>query len=145
MGNPNAFKFSKPRLEGYNYSFSGLKTSFLYFLRDQLKENPNFIDENIHDLAASIQYSIVKSLTDKMEIAIQQTTFTNFALSGGVAANSALRNAMIQLSEKYNKKVCIPPLSLTTDNAAMIAVCGYFKYLKGEFSDLTKVPYSSIK
>lgn len=144
-GDPHRFKFAPAKLPGLDYSFSGLKTSFLYFLRDQLKENPNFIDENIHDLAASIQYSIVKSLTDKMEIALQQTTFTNFALSGGVAANSALRNAMIQLSEKYNKKVCIPPLSLTTDNAAMIAVCGYFKYKKGEFSDLAKVPYSSIK
>lgn len=144
-GDPHRFKFAPAKLLGLDYSFSGLKTSFLYFLRDHLRENPNFIDENIHDLAASIQYSIVKSLTDKMEIALQQTTFTNFALSGGVAANSALRNAMIQLSEKYNKKVCIPPLSLTTDNAAMIAVCGYFKYKKGEFSDLAKVPYSSIK
>ena len=144
-GDPLRFKFAPAKIAGLDFSFSGLKTSFLYFLRDSLKDNPNFIDENIHDLAASIQYAIVKSLTDKMEIALQQTSFTNFALSGGVAANSALRNAMVQLSEKYNKKVCIPPLSLTTDNAAMIAACGYFKFLKGEFSDLTKVPYSSNK
>ncbi|HPE40395.1 MAG TPA: tRNA (adenosine(37)-N6)-threonylcarbamoyltransferase complex transferase subunit TsaD [Bacteroidales bacterium] len=144
-GDPHKFKFAPARLPDLDFSFSGLKTSFLYFLRDQLKENPNFIDENINDLAASIQYAIVKSLTDKMELALQQTSFTNFALSGGVAANSALRNAMVQLSEKYHKKVCIPPLSLTTDNAAMIAICGYFKYLQGAFSDLTDVPYSSIK
>jgi N6-L-threonylcarbamoyladenine synthase len=144
-GDPMRFTFAPAKLPGLDYSFSGLKTSFLYFLRDQLKVNSNFIDENIKDLAASIQYAIVKSLTVKMEIALQNTHCTNFALSGGVAANSALRAAMLQLAEKYNKRVCIPPMSLTTDNAAMIAVYGYFKYLKGEFSDLSNIPYSSIR
>lgn len=144
-GDPLRFKFALSKMPDLDYSFSGLKTSFLYFVRDQLVINPNFIEENLNDLAASIQYSIVKSLTDKMEIALRETYCTNFALSGGVAANSALRNAMLKLSEKYNKRVCIPPMSLTTDNAAMIAICGYFKYLQGDFSDFSKAPYSSIK
>jgi N6-L-threonylcarbamoyladenine synthase len=130
QGNPQRFTFSIAKLPGLNFSFSGLKTSFLYFVRDRLVENPNFIEENLNDLAASIQYHIIKSLTDKMEQALKMYHCNNFALSGGVAANSELRRKMVELAGKYNTRVTVPPLALTTDNAAMIACCGYFKYLQ---------------
>ena len=142
-GNPKKFSFSIAKLPDFNFSFSGLKTSFLYFVRDQLKENPHFIEENLNDLAASIQYHIVKSLTEKMEKALKTFPCTNFALSGGVAANSELRKRMMELAEKYNLRVTIPPLFLTTDNAAMIACYGYFKYLQKDFTELKVAPYSS--
>ncbi|MCL2246719.1 MAG: tRNA (adenosine(37)-N6)-threonylcarbamoyltransferase complex transferase subunit TsaD [Lentimicrobiaceae bacterium] len=144
LGNPKRFSFSIAKLSGLDFSFSGLKTSFLYFVRDQLKENPNFIAENLNDLAASMQFHIIKSLTDKMEKALKTYKCTNFALSGGVAANSELRKRMMELADKYNLRVTIPPLALTTDNAAMIACYGYFKYLQKEYSDLSVAPYSSI-
>ena len=143
-GDPLRFSFPQPKIKGYDMSFSGLKTSFLYFVRDQLKLNPHFIEENLNDLAASIQYAIVKVLTTKMEKVLKNSSYDNFALSGGVAANSALRNEMMKLAQKYDKRVTIPPLSLTTDNAAMIAVSGYFKYIRNQFSGYTEVPYSSI-
>ncbi|MCL2290255.1 MAG: tRNA (adenosine(37)-N6)-threonylcarbamoyltransferase complex transferase subunit TsaD [Bacteroidetes bacterium] len=145
QGDPKRFTFSIARLPGLDFSFSGLKTSFLYFVRDRLAENPNFIEENVNDLAASIQYHIIKSLTDKMEKAIKTHKCTNFALSGGVAANSELRKRMTELAEKYNMQVTIPPLALTTDNAAMIACYGYFKYLQQEYANLSAIPYSSFK
>jgi len=143
-GDPKRFTFSMAKLPDLDFSFSGLKTSFLYFVRDNLKENPHFIEENLNDLAASMQYCIVKSLTDKMEKALKKHKCTNFALSGGVAANSELRKRMTELAEKYNLRVTIPPLALTTDNAAMIACYGYFKYLQKEYADLGVAPYSSI-
>jgi N6-L-threonylcarbamoyladenine synthase len=142
QGNPNRFVFSIARLPNLDFSFSGLKTSFLYFIRDHLKENPNFIEENLCDLAASIQYHIIKSLTDKMEKALKKHKCNNFALSGGVAANSELRKRMMELADKYNIQVTIPPLALTTDNAAMIACYGYFKFLQKEYSGLSVSPYS---
>jgi len=126
-----------------DFSFSGLKTSFLYFVRDQLKDCPNFIAENMNDLAASMQFHIVKSLTEKMEKALKTYKCTNFALSGGVAANSELRKRMVELADKYKLRITIPPLALTTDNAAMIACYGYFKYLKKEYATLDVTPYSS--
>jgi N6-L-threonylcarbamoyladenine synthase len=144
QGNPKRFSFSIAKLPDLDFSFSGLKTSFLYFVRDQLKENPNFIEENLNDLAASIQFHIIKSLTDKMEKALKTHLCTNFALSGGVAANSELRNKMLELADKYKLRVTIPPLALTTDNAAMIACYGYFKFLQKEYANLSAVPYSSI-
>jgi N6-L-threonylcarbamoyladenine synthase len=144
QGNPKRFAFSIAKLPGLDFSFSGLKTSFLYFVRDRLKENPNFIEENLNDLAASIQEHIIKSLADKMEMALKKHRCTNFVLSGGVAANSELRKRMVELAEKNNMRVSIPPLALTTDNAAMIACCGYFKFLQKEYSDLGVAPYSSI-
>ncbi|MCL2167562.1 MAG: tRNA (adenosine(37)-N6)-threonylcarbamoyltransferase complex transferase subunit TsaD [Lentimicrobiaceae bacterium] len=144
QGNPKRFTFSIAKLPNLNFSFSGLKTSFLYFIRDRLIENPNFIEENLHDLAASIQFHIIKSLTDKMDKALKTYRCTNFVLSGGVAANSELRKKMLELADKYQLRVTIPPLALTTDNAAMIACYGYFKYLRKEFSDLSVMPYSSI-
>ena len=143
-GNSKRFAFSIAKLPDLDFSFSGLKTSFLYFVRDQLKENPNFIEENLNDLAASIQFHIIKSLTDKMEKALKTHRCTNFALSGGVAANSELRHKMLELAAQYKLRVTIPPLALTTDNAAMIACYGYFKFLQNEFAALNAVPYSSI-
>jgi len=144
QGNPKRFTFSIAKLPDLDFSFSGLKTSFLYFIRDQLKENTNFIEENLNDLAASIQFHIIKSLTDKMEKALKNYSCTNFALSGGVAANSELRIKMMELSDKYKLRVTIPPLALTTDNAAMIACYGYFKFLQNEYAALNTVPYSSL-
>ena len=144
QGNPKKFAFSIAKLPDLDFSFSGLKTSFLYFVRDQLKENPHFIEENLNDLAASMQFHIIKSLTDKMEKALKTHPCTNFALSGGVAANSELRNKMLELADKYKLRVTIPPLALTTDNAAMIACYGYFKFLQNEYASLSAVPYSSV-
>ena len=144
QGDPKRFAFSIAKLPNLDFSFSGLKPSFLYFVRDRLLENPNFIKDNIIDLAASIQYHIVKSLMDKMEKALKTYNCTNFSLSGGVSANSELRKRMMELAEKYNLRVTIPPLALTTDNAAMIACYGYFKYLQKEYADWDVMPYSSI-
>ena len=144
QGNPKRFAFSIAKLPDLDFSFSGLKTSFLYFVRDKLKENPRFIEENLNDLAASMQFHIIKSLTEKMEKALKTHKCTNFALSGGVAANSELRKRMLELAEKHNLRVTIPPLALTTDNAAMIACYGYFKFLRKEFSGLEIAPYSSV-
>jgi len=145
QGDPKRFRFSIAKLPELDFSFSGLKTSFLYFVRDQLKADPYFIEKNLNDLAASIQFHIIKSLTDKMEKALKTCKCTNFALSGGVAANSELRKRMMELAEKYNLRVTIPPLALTTDNAAMIACYGYFKYLKSEYANLGVAPYSSLQ
>ena len=142
-GDPRRFQFAVSHLPGLDYSFSGLKTSFLYFVRDNLKENPNFIEENIHDLCASIQYAIVKSLTDKLIKALKQTNCQDLVLAGGVSANSGLRDAATDLARRYRKNVFLPTLDLTTDNAAMIAVCGYFKFLQKDFVGVDIVPYSS--
>lgn len=142
-GDPQKFSFSISHLPGLDYSFSGLKTSFLYFVRDNLKENPNFIEENIHDLAASIQFAIIKSLTDKVKKAFKETQCQDLVLAGGVSANSQLRAAMSDLSARHKKNIFLPPLDLTTDNAAMVAVCGYFKYQKGEFVGYDVAPYSN--
>lgn len=140
-GNKYAFKFSKPNISDLDYSFSGLKTSFLYFVRDRLREDPNFIENNTADLCASIQHAIVNSLMFKLGKAVEETGITNVAIAGGVSANSALRGAMLE------KKTCgwnvfIPEFQFTTDNAAMIAVAGYFKYINKEFADLSVAPYS---
>jgi len=136
LGNPDLFQFAKPRMPEYNYSFSGLKTSFLYFLRDQLKLNSNFIEEFKNDLCASLQKSIVDILLDKLLKAIKSTGINQVAIAGGVAANSGLRNRILQLSKSEGFEAFIPPIKYTTDNAAMIAIAGYFKYMKGEFSTL---------
>lgn len=145
LGDPKRFQFAIAHLPGLDYSFSGLKTSFLYFVRDNLKENPNFIEENLNDLCASIQYAIVKSLTDKLAKALKTSPCKDLVLAGGVSANSGLRNAAIDLAKRYHRNVFLPTLDLTTDNAAMIAVCGYFKYLQKDFVGVDVVPYSSRK
>lgn len=144
QGNPNRFKFSKPHIEGYNYSFSGLKTSFLYTLRDNLKLNPNFIEDNKADLAASLQKTIIDTLMDKFDKAIKATGIKTVAISGGVSANSGVRNAVQQYCDRRHIKAFIPKRSFTTDNAAMIAVAGYFKYLNGETCDITAPPFARV-
>ena len=143
-GNPKAFKLSKPQIVGYDYSFSGLKTSFLYLLRDELKENPNFIEENKADLSASLQYTIIEILMDKLRKAANDLNIKEVAVAGGVSANSGLRSAFEEHAEKYRWKIHIPPFAFTTDNAAMVAMSGYFKYLDKEFCPMDAVPFSRV-
>ncbi|MBO4231805.1 MAG: tRNA (adenosine(37)-N6)-threonylcarbamoyltransferase complex transferase subunit TsaD [Bacteroidales bacterium] len=145
QGDPEKYTFATAHLPNFDFSFSGLKTSFLYFIRDNLKENPNFIEENKADLAASMQRCIIKSLASKLEKAINAHRCKDLVLAGGVSANSGLRNAMTELAAKKKVNLFLPDFDLTTDNAAMIALCGYFKYVKGEFSSLNAIPYSNIK
>lgn len=144
-GNPLAFKFSEAHLPDLDFSFSGLKTSFLYFVRDKLKENPSFIEENLPDLSASIQYAIVHSLTRKVLKATQKYQIKTIAVAGGVSANSYLRNSLIKLGEDNHLEVFIPSFEFTTDNAAMIAIAGYFKFINGEFSSQEIKPYTRQK
>ena len=132
-GNPLAFTFTRPKIKELDYSFSGLKTAFLYFVRDRVKEDADFIKNNKNDLCASIQYTIIDILLKKLKIAIKQTGVKDIAIAGGVSANSGLRNAITELSEKENLNAFIPEFKYTTDNAAMVAITGYHKYLKGEF------------
>lgn len=141
-GNPDAFKFSKPHIAGLNYSFSGLKTSFLYFLRDQIKNDPSFIDHHKEDLAASLERTIVDILMKKLDLAVKQTGINHVALSGGVSANTGLRNAFKERAEKKGWNIYIPRFSYTTDNAAMIAITGYLKYLDNDFCSIDKPAYS---
>ncbi len=143
-GNPDAFVFSKPRIKHYDYSFSGLKTSFLYFLRDELKNNPDFIEENKEDLCASLQKTIVDILLDKLEKAAKDLKVNQITLAGGVSANSGLRNGIEMLAKKRKWKTFIPEFAYTTDNAAMIAVTGYFKYVRNEFTDHSAAPFSRV-
>ncbi len=142
VGNPDAFTFAKPAISGYDYSFSGLKTSFLYTLRDALKENPKFIEENTDDLCASLQKTVVDILMKKLVKAAKDLKITNIALAGGVSANSALRQAFFDLETKYGWKVFVPKFAYTTDNAAMVASAGYRKFQKGIFADQTAAPFS---
>ena len=144
-GNPKAFKLSKPNIEGYNYSFSGLKTSFLYLLRDEGKENPNFVEENKADLCASLQSTIIEILMHKLRKAADDLGIKQVAVAGGVSANSGLRDAFHEHAEKYGWEVYIPPFAFTTDNAAMIAMTGYYKYLKGDFCSLEKTPFARVQ
>ena len=144
-GNAEAFQFSKPHIPEYNYSFSGLKTSFLYFLRDQLKENPDFIEENKADLCASLQKTIIDILINKLKKAAKDLGVKEIAVAGGVSANSGLRDALIDLGRRHRWKVHIPPFAYTTDNAAMVAQAGYYKYLKGEFCPVDAAPYAKTK
>lgn len=143
-GNPRAFKFNKPHIKGYNYSFSGLKTSFLYLVKDKMKENPQFIQENLNDLCASLQNAIIEVLMSKLKKAAQDLDISEIAVSGGVSANSALRQTFYDYAEKYGWKVYIPPFAFTTDNAAMIAITGYFKYLDKDFCSFDEVPFARV-
>lgn len=143
-GDPKRFKFNKPHIPELNYSFSGLKTSFLYTVRDALKENPNFIEENKANLAASLQATIITILMDKLDKAVKLTRIRQIAIGGGVSANSGVRNAIQEYCDKRHLKAFIPKRSFTTDNAAMIAVAGYFKYLKKEFCPIDDVPYARV-
>ena len=133
-GNRNAFKFAKPSVKGLDFSFSGLKTSFLYFLRDRLKDDPEFIENNKADLCASLQHTIVSILINKLVKASELTGIKEIGIAGGVSANSGLREGMIEESVKRRWNLFIPEFRYTTDNAAMIGITGYYKYLRGEFS-----------
>lgn len=143
-GDQNAFKFSKPKIDGYNYSFSGLKTSFLYFLRDKLKEDSQFIEKNKNDLCASIQKTIIDILVEKLILAVKDTGIKNIAIAGGVAANSGLRSRIIEISNSLKLNYFLPEIRYTTDNAAMIALAGYYKYLNKEFSDQSITPLARL-
>jgi len=134
QGDALRFTFNKPRLAGFDYSFSGLKTSFLYFLRDQLKLDSEFIEKNKADLAASLQHTIIDILLNKLRMAMEHTGIDRVALAGGVSANTGLRSAMEREAEKRDWELFIPPFSFTTDNAAMIAITGYYRYLEGHFA-----------
>lgn len=143
-GNPKAFKFNKPNIPGFNYSFSGLKTSFLYLLRDKIKENPNFIEENLPDLCASLQATVVEVLMNKLRKAAIELKIRQIAVAGGVSANSALRQAFYDHGVKYGWEVYIPAFAFTTDNAAMIAITGYFKYQHNDFCSIETVPFARV-
>ena len=144
QGNPKAFSFNKPHIPGLDYSFSGLKTSFLYSLRDWLKEDPDFIEHHKEDLAASLEATVVDILMDKLKKAAKQYEINQVAVAGGVSANTGLRNAFHECARKYGWKIFIPKFGYTTDNAAMIAVTGYLKYLDKDFSSIDLPAYSRV-
>ena len=144
QGNPKAFTFSKPHIPGLDYSFSGLKTSFLYSLRDWMKDDPDFIEHHKVDLAASLEATIVDILMDKLRKAAKQYKINEVAVAGGVSANNGLRNSFREHAEKYGWKIFIPKFSYTTDNAAMIAITGYFKYLDQDFCSIELPAYSRV-
>ena len=141
-GDANCFTFNKPQIPGLDYSFSGLKTSFLYFLRDRLKENPNFIQENLNDLCASLQKTVVDILMSKLKKAAKQTGIRQIAIGGGVSANSALQQAVHDEAARAGWKVFIPRLGFSVDNAGMVATTGYYKYLAGQFIGLDAAPFA---
>lgn len=143
-GNPDAIKLNKPKIQGLNYSFSGLKTSFLYHLRDEMKTNQNYIEENKADLCASLQKTIIDVLLGKLVRAANETGISEITVAGGVSANSGLRSELVKQAHKRNWKIFIPELRFTTDNAAMIAITGYYKYLRGEFANHEMVPFARM-
>ena len=145
QGNPKAFTFSKTNIPGYDYSFSGLKTSFLYNLRDWVKDDPDFIEKHKEDLCASLERTIVEILMKKLKQAAKDTGIKQVAVAGGVSANTGLRNAFLDYSKRFGWKVFIPRFSYTTDNAAMIAVAGHYKYLAGDFCGIDVPIYSNTR
>lgn len=144
-GNPKAFKFPEPQIEGLNYSFSGLKTSILYFIRAQERENPNFTLDNLNDICASVQYSIVNILLNKLKKAAAQYGIKEIAIAGGVSANSGLRLALQSMADQLSWNVYIPAFEYCTDNAAMIAIAGHYKFLKGDFVGQDVAPLSRME
>ncbi|MGV8962542.1 MAG: tRNA (adenosine(37)-N6)-threonylcarbamoyltransferase complex transferase subunit TsaD [Candidatus Saccharimonadaceae bacterium] len=141
-GDQNKFKFNKPRIVNYDYSFSGLKTSFLYFLRDELKKDPDFIEKNKEDLCASLQKTIIDILMDKLRKASVDYDIKEIAVAGGVSANSGLRASFATHAEEYGWTIHIPKFEYTTDNAAMVAITGYYKFLEKDFCDKSVAPYA---
>lgn len=135
LGNPKAYSFTKPKVEGLNFSFSGLKTQIMYFIQKNTAINPNFIAENMNDICASIQYTIINILMDKLKLAVQQTGIKQIAIGGGVSANSGIREALLNAEEKYKWKAFIPKFQYTTDNAAMIGIVGYHYFLNEKFAE----------
>lgn len=144
QGNPKAYTFSKPHIPGYDYSFSGLKTSFLYSLRDWMKDDLDFIEHHKVDLAASLEHTIVDILMEKLRKAVKDTGINEVAVAGGVSANNGLRNAFREHAAKYGWNIYIPKFGYTTDNAAMIAMTGYFKYQDKDFCTIDKPAYSRV-
>ncbi|AXT20141.1 tRNA (adenosine(37)-N6)-threonylcarbamoyltransferase complex transferase subunit TsaD [Flavobacteriaceae bacterium AU392] len=134
-GNPKAFSFTKPKVKGLNFSFSGLKTAILYFVQKQVKEHPEFIKDNLNDICASIQYTIIGILIDKLKLASKETRIKHIAIGGGVSANSGIRKALKEGEQKFGWTTYIPKFEFTTDNAAMIAIVGYLKYLENDFAE----------
>ena len=145
LGNPKAFKFTKPKVTGLNFSFSGLKTAILYFVQKQLKENPQFVEDNLNDICASIQYTIVEILMDKLKAAVKETGINRIAIGGGVSANSGVRNALKEAENRHGWIPFIPPFEFTTDNAAMIAIVGHLKYLNQNYADQTVMATARLK
>lgn len=145
LGNPKAYRFTKPKVDGLNFSFSGLKTAILYFVQRETKANPNFVKENLNDICASIQYTIIGILMDKLKLAVKQTGITHIAIGGGVSANSGIRKALKEAENKHGWTSYIPKFEYTTDNAAMIAIVGYLKYLENDFSDFDVMATARLK
>ena len=145
LGNPIAFKFPKPKVKGLNFSFSGLKTAILYFIQKQVKENPRFIEENINDICASIQHTIINILMDKLKLAVSETGVRQIAIGGGVSANSGIRNALKEAESQYGWSTYLPAYEFTTDNAAMIAIVGYLKFNKKQYSNQSITASSRLK
>lgn len=144
QGNPKAYTFSKPNIPNYDYSFSGLKTSFLYFLRDQIKDDPDFIEHHKEDLAASLEATVVDILMKKLRLAAKDLGIREVAVAGGVSANTGLRNAFLDHAKRYQWHVFIPKFGFTTDNAAMIAITGYYKFLDNDFCSIDKPAFSRV-
>ncbi|WP_336129120.1 tRNA (adenosine(37)-N6)-threonylcarbamoyltransferase complex transferase subunit TsaD [Mesoflavibacter sp. CH_XMU1422-2] len=145
LGNPKVFKFSKPKVDGLNFSFSGLKTAILYFIQREVKNNPNFIEENLNDICASIQYTIIGILTDKLKKASKETGIKHIAIGGGVSANSGIRQALKDGESKHGWTTYVPKFEFTTDNAAMIAIVGYLKYLDEDFTTQNVMANARLK
>jgi N6-L-threonylcarbamoyladenine synthase len=144
LGNPKAYSFSQTNMPNLDFSFSGIKTSFLYFLRDQKKIDPDFVEKNLNDICASLQYSLVQMLMKKLKLASTQTGIRQIAIAGGVAANSGLRNELKELAAKLNWTVFIPEFQYCTDNAAMIAMAAHFKFLKEQFCGMDVAPLANL-
>lgn len=136
-GNPKTFTFSKPKVSGLNFSFSGFKTAVLYFVQRNVKEDPNFVQNNLEDICASIQYTLTNIILDKLKKAVKETGIKTIAIGGGVSANSGIRNMLLSAEKRFGWKVHIPKFEYTTDNAAMIGITGYYKYLEKNFTDLS--------
>jgi N6-L-threonylcarbamoyladenine synthase len=145
LGNPKAFPFTKPKVPGLDFSFSGLKTAILYFIQKKKIENPNFVEENLNDICASIQYTIIKILMDKLKMAVKETGIKQIAIGGGVSANSGIRNTLKETENKYGWKTYIPKFEYTTDNAAMIGIVGYQKFLSETFETAAVVSKARIQ
>ena len=145
LGNPKAFAFTKPKVSGLDFSFSGLKTAILYFIQKKKIENPHFVDENLNDICASIQHTIIEILMDKIKIAVKETGITQIAIGGGVSANSGIRKTLKATETQYGWKTFIPKFEYTTDNAAMIGIVGYQKYLSQQFETSSVVSKARIQ
>ena len=145
LGNPKAYQFTKPKVAGLNFSFSGLKTAILYFVQREVKKNPTFIEENLNDICASIQYTITQILMDKLKLAVKQTGIKHIAIGGGVSANSGIRKALKAADSKFGWTTYIPKFEYTTDNAAMIAIVGYLKFLEKDFSEFNVMASARLK